>query len=57
MVLENIEYDHLCREFSTYREDLDEIVELIVETVCARAQDHPDRRGRTFPTRSFGRGF
>ena len=36
LVLENIEYDHLCREFETYREDLDEIVELIVETVCAR---------------------
>ena len=36
LVLENIEYDHLCREFSTYREDLDEIVELIVETVCAK---------------------
>ena len=36
LVLENIEYDHLCREFSTYREDLDEIVERIVETVCAR---------------------
>ena len=36
LVLENIEYTHLCREFSTYREDLDEIVELIVETVCAR---------------------
>ena len=36
LVLENIEYGHLCREFSTYREDLDEIVELIVETVCAR---------------------
>mgnify|MGYP005753895949 FL=1 len=36
LILENIEYDHLCREFSTYREDLDEIVELIVETVCAR---------------------
>ena len=35
LVLENIEYDHLCREFATYREDLDEIVELIVETVCA----------------------
>ena len=32
LVLENIEYDHLCREFTTYREDLDEIVELIVET-------------------------
>ena len=36
LVLENIEYDHLCREFTTYLEDLDEIVELIVETVCAR---------------------
>ena len=36
LVLENIEYDHLCREFATYREDLDEIVELIVETVCAK---------------------
>ena len=36
LVLENIEYDHLCREFTPYREDLDEIVELIVETVCAR---------------------
>ena len=28
--------DYLCREFSTYREDLDEIVELMVETVCAK---------------------
>ena len=36
LILENIEYDHLCHEFETYREDLDEIVELIVETVCAR---------------------
>ena len=36
LVLENIEYDHLCREFATYREDLDEIVELMVETVCAK---------------------
>ena len=36
LILENIEYDHLCREFETYRKDLDEIVELIVETVCAR---------------------
>ena len=36
LILENIEYDHLCREFETYREDPDEIVELIVETVCAR---------------------
>ena len=36
LILENIEYDHLCKEFSTYREDLDEIVELMVETVCAK---------------------
>ena len=36
LILENIEYDHLCRESTTYREDLDEIVELMVETVCAK---------------------
>ena len=36
LILENIEYNYLCREFATYREDLDEIVELMVETVCAR---------------------
>ena len=36
LILENIEYDYLCREFMTYREDLDEIVELMVETVCAK---------------------
>ena len=36
LILENIEYDHLCREFTTYRDDLDEIVELMVETVCAK---------------------
>ena len=36
LILENIEYDYLRRQFATYREDLDEIVELIVETVCAK---------------------
>lgn len=36
LILENIEYDHMCREFTTYREDLDEIVELMVETVCTK---------------------
>ena len=36
LILENIGYDYLCREFSTYREDLYEIVELMVETVCAK---------------------
>ncbi len=36
LILENIEYDYLRSQFATYREDLDEIVELIVETVCAK---------------------
>jgi len=36
LILENIEYDRLGREFTPYREDLDEIVELMVETVCAK---------------------
>lgn len=36
LILENIEYDRLCEGFDAYREDLDEIVELIVETVCAK---------------------
>ena len=35
LILENIEYDYLCREFATYREDLDEIVELMVLPRCA----------------------
>ena len=49
LILENIEYDYLCREFATYREDLDEIVELMVETVCARRKNHPDRWQRLPP--------
>lgn len=36
LILENIEYDFLKRRFGTYGEDLDEIVELLVETVCAK---------------------
>ena len=36
LILEHIEYDLLCQRFATYREDLDEIVELMVETVCAK---------------------
>ncbi len=36
LILENIEYESLKRRFSTYSEDLDEIVELMVETVCAK---------------------
>ena len=36
LVQENIGYEYLCQQYETYREDLDEIVELIVETVCAK---------------------
>ena len=36
LILENIEYEQLSRDFNTYREDLGEIVELMVETVCAK---------------------
>lgn len=50
LILENIEYDHLCREFTTYREDLDEIVELMVETVCAKRKP-PGLLAATSPMR------
>ena len=50
LILENIEYDHLCREFTTYREDLDEIVELMVETVCAKRKP-PGSLAATSPMR------
>ena len=36
LILENVEYDHLCREFENYREDLDEIVELIINYAKTR---------------------
>ena len=36
LILENIEYDYLKKRFGTYQDDLDEIVELMVETVCAK---------------------
>ena len=56
LVLENIEYDHLCREFTTYREDLDEIVELIVETVCPNGKP-PGLLAATSPMRLYGHDF
>ena len=56
LILENIEYDYLCREFDTYREDLDEIVELMVETVCAK-RNPPGLLAATFHTRSCAPGF
>ena len=36
LILENIEYEYLKREAGPYSDDLDEIVEIMVETVCAR---------------------
>ena len=36
LIQENIGYEYLCQQYETYREDLDEIVELIVETVCVK---------------------
>lgn len=35
-ILENIDYDALWQRLDSSREELDELVELIVETVCAR---------------------
>ena len=35
LILENIEYERLKKDKSLRREDLDEIVELLVDTVCS----------------------
>ena len=35
LILENIEYDILCQDRKLRRDDLDEIVEIMVDTVCA----------------------
>lgn len=36
LILENIEYDYLKQRAGLYQDELDEIVELMVETVCAK---------------------
>lgn len=36
LILENIEYNILRQEAGPYADDLDEIVEIMVETVCAK---------------------
>ena len=36
LILENIEYDFIKQDYGLYLSDLDEIVEIMVETVCAR---------------------
>ena len=46
LILENIEYDCLKQRYPLYLDDLNEIVELLVETVCAKRKDHPDLWGR-----------
>lgn len=35
-ILENVDYEGLCRKYPHRQEELDELVELMVETVCAR---------------------
>ena len=35
LILENIEYDFLCQDRKLRKDDLDEIVEIMVDTVCA----------------------
>ncbi|MBR0391832.1 MAG: helix-turn-helix domain-containing protein, partial [Oscillospiraceae bacterium] len=35
IILENIEYDILCQDRKLRQDDLDEIVEIMVDTVCA----------------------
>ena len=36
LILENIEYDCLKQRYPLYLDDLNEIIELLVETVCAK---------------------
>jgi len=48
LILENIEYDFLKREAGPYSDDLDEIVEIMVETVCAKRK-HTRVAGSDFP--------
>ena len=38
LILENIEYDYLCRDNRLDRDMLNELVELMVDTVCSRRE-------------------
>ena len=38
LILENIEYDYLCRDDRMERDMLNELVELMVDTVCSRRE-------------------
>ena len=38
LILENIEYDYLCRDDRLDRDMLNELVELMVHTVCSRSE-------------------
>ena len=46
LILENIEYDCLKQRYPLYLDDLNEIVELLVETVCAKQKSPPNLWGR-----------
>lgn len=42
LILENIEYDILCQDRKLRKDDLDEIVEIMVDTVCANKPSIPN---------------
>lgn len=48
LILDNIEYDLLRQDAGSDADDLDEIVEIIVETVCAKRK-YTRVSGSTFP--------
>ena len=45
LVMENIEYAYLIQDMSLDRELIDELVELIVDTVCSQPEDDTHCRG------------
>ena len=56
LILENIEYDHLCREFSTYRGGSGRDRGADCGNGLRQEKDNPDCRGQTFPMRLCGPG-
>ena len=46
IIKDNIEYEHFIKHTDIDRERLDEIVSLILETVCTKRKTNPYRRGR-----------
>ena len=48
LIYQNIEYDRLVQRYKAYKDNLDEIVTLIIETVCSTRQ-YTRIAGSTFP--------